>query len=294
MRGRMQAILIAAVVVVLSLLFPPLSLLSAAAIALVTLRNGPREGLITIAGAGVAIGILGQILFNNAAFVITYALGFWIPVWIFSILLRESRHLNLTLEVALCLGFLVVFGIYLLNSDPASMWQERLHWALQPLIDNPPPGIEVEQFESIIKVMSHYMTGIFVTGSIISLIFGMLLGRWWQALLFNPGGFRKEFLGLKPHSPVAYISILVFIAAMLDKGELGEGMINAGILAFSFYLIIGTSVLHVLIATTSFSRYLLPLMYVLMLFVPHVLAPVALLGFTDTWANWRGRATAHG
>ncbi|MCI0654750.1 MAG: hypothetical protein L0Y38_11430 [Methylococcaceae bacterium] len=292
MRGRMQAIVIAVVFILLSLLLPPLSVMSAAAVALVTLRKGPRDGIVILLGAGVAVGVLGQILFGSPGFVIAYALGFWLPVWIFSILLRESAQLGLTLEVALGLGLLAIIGIYLVSSDPASMWHERLQLVLQPLLKNPPQGIEIEQIEAGILAISHFMTGILVTGSIVSLVLAMLLGRWWQAVLFNPGGFRQEFLGLKSHSPVAYGILLILSLAGLSGGALGEGMQNAGILACFFYLTVGVSVLHVVISATSMSRWLLPVMYILMFFVPHVLLPVALVGFTDTWANWRGRFAA--
>jgi Predicted membrane protein (DUF2232) len=292
MRGWMQAIAVAAVSILLSFLLPPLSILSAAAIGLVTLRKGSRDGIVTILGAGFAVGILGQMLLGSPGFAIAYALGFWLPVWIFSTLLRESGQLGLTLEVALGLGLLGIIGIYLINPDPASMWHERLQLVLQPLLENPPPGIEIEQIETGILTISHFMTGILVTGSVVSLVLAMLLGRWWQALLFNPGGFRKEFLSLKSHAIIAYVILLIFVSASLTSGPIAEGMQNASILAFFFYLIVGTSVLHVLVSATSMSKFLLPVMYILMFFVPHVLLPVALVGFTDTWANWRGRIAA--
>lgn len=293
MRGRMQAVVVAVVFILLSFLLPPLSIMSAAAIALVTLRKGQSDGLVTIFGAGMVVGIFGQILLGSPGFVIAYALGFWLPVWIFSVLLRESRQLGLTLEVALGLGLLGIVGFYLLDSDPASMWQQRLQLILQPLTKNPPQGIEIEEIEAGVLAISHYMTGILVTGTILSLVLAILLGRWWQALLFNPGGFRKEFLGVKFHAVIAYIFLLVFVLASLNRGLLSEGMQNASILAFFFYLIVGVSVLHVLISASSIRGFLLPTMYILMFFVPHVLLPVALVGFTDTWANWRSRVAAN-
>ncbi|MGR9106256.1 MAG: hypothetical protein ACU843_04920 [Gammaproteobacteria bacterium] len=292
MRGRMQAVVVAVVFVLLSLLLPPLNMVSAAAIALVTLRRGYREGFVTMFGSSVAVGILGQILFGSPEFVIAYAAGFWLPVWLFSILLRESGRLGLTLDVAIVLGFLVIIGIYLYAEDPASLWQERLQLVTQPLLKNPPTGIEPDDIEIGIQTISHYMTGILVAGSVISLISAMLLGRWWQALLFNPGGFRKEFLNVRSHTAIAYLALLAFGLAWLGGALIAEAMKNVGILVFFFYLIFGIAVLHGWICTTTISRWLLPLAYTLMLLVPHVLLPVALLGLTDPWANWRGRFIA--
>ncbi len=289
MRGRMQAIVIAVVFIFLSLLLPPLNIISAAAVALVTLRQGQRDGIITILGAGIALGILGRILFDSAGLAIAYALVFWFPVWIFSVLLRESGQLALTFEVALGPALLGIIGTYLFNSNPASIWREKLRLVFSPMIKNPPPGIEIELVESGIQIGSHYMTGVVVAGLLVSLVLAILLGRWWQAMLFNPGGFRKEFLSLKPRAIVAYVFLIIFILAGLSSGLVSEGMINAGILGFFFYLIVGTAILHVLISTTSSSRFLLPVMYLVLLFIPYVLFPVAVLGFSDTWADWRGR-----
>ncbi len=293
MRGRMQAVVAVAVFMLLSFVLPPLSILSASAVSLVSLRGGQREGMITIMGAALAVGILGQGLLGSSGFVVAYALGFWLPVWIFAVLLRVSGQLGFTLEVGLGLGLVAIVAIYLFGSDPAVMWQERLGMILEPLAANPPPGVELGQIETSIQAVSHYMTGILVTGTIVSLVLAMLVGRWWQAMLYNPGGFREEFLSLRPRSAVAYIFLGVFLLAGMENGLLSEGMRNACILGFFFYLIIGVSVVHVLISATRMKGILLPAMYILMFFVPWALLPVALAGYTDAWMNWRARVLAN-
>ena len=58
MRGRSQAVLVAAVCALLSLIVPLVGLISSAAVALVTLRQGAVEGLIVGAFAGLASGLL--------------------------------------------------------------------------------------------------------------------------------------------------------------------------------------------------------------------------------------------
>lgn len=287
MRGRSQAILVAAVSLFLFPL-PPLNIISAAAVALVTLRQGQRDGLVTMFGAGIALTIVG-IIFAVPGVVIVYALLFSFSVWIFSVLLRESGRLAVTFEVALSLGLLVVFAVYLIQSDPPSMWREKMQLVLNPLIKNPPPGIEIEPIETAIQIGVHYMTGVVVAGSVVALVAALLLGRWWQSVLFNPGGFRKEFLSLKADAIIGYAFLLILVLPGLSSGLFRESLLNAGILGFSFYLIVGISVLHALLAATSAGPILIPVMYILLLFVPYVLFAVALLGFSDSWANWRSR-----
>src|SRR3569623_887288 len=57
MRGRMQAMLVAVAMAILSLILPPMNYLSSAVIGLVTLRRGWQEGLIIIAGAGAVMAL---------------------------------------------------------------------------------------------------------------------------------------------------------------------------------------------------------------------------------------------
>ncbi|MGH8499990.1 MAG: hypothetical protein ACRERV_14465, partial [Methylococcales bacterium] len=176
MRGRMQAIGIATAFLFLSFLLPPLNIISAATIVLITLRQGPRDGLVTIFGAALGVAVLGLILINSPGFATTFALLFWFPFWIFSLLLRQSGQFGLTFEVALGLSLLAIAGVYLFISDPASAWRENLALVLDRLIENPPPGIDREQMKALIEPSSHYLTGIFAAGSLASLVMGMLLG----------------------------------------------------------------------------------------------------------------------
>src|SRR3569832_556219 len=55
MRGRVQAMLVAVAMAILSLVLPPMNYLSSAVIALVTLRRGWQEGLIIIVGASAVM-----------------------------------------------------------------------------------------------------------------------------------------------------------------------------------------------------------------------------------------------
>src|SRR3569623_1583295 len=55
MRGRVQAMLVAVAMAILSLVLPPKNYLSSAVIALVTLRRGWQEGLISFGGAGAVM-----------------------------------------------------------------------------------------------------------------------------------------------------------------------------------------------------------------------------------------------
>ncbi|GAB4352935.1 MAG: hypothetical protein Kow0060_03120 [Methylohalobius crimeensis] len=286
MRGRMQAIAVAATCLMLSLLLPPLSLLAAAVVALVSLRMGWREGLNTLVAGALAAGLLGAIVLGNFILPAGYGLMLWLPVWGAALVLRQGRDLGWTLEAVTLLGLLGVVFIYLVSSDPAAFWQERIQQVFGSL--GVQAGLDPDQWKTRVDTIARYMTGVMAAGMVSSLALSLLLGRWWQSLLFNPGGFRNEFLTMRLHKLSVYLVLGLAGAAVVSTGQGYEAVINLLVVLGVLYVVAGTAVLHAILAGRG-QKVLLAVLYVLMLFVPHVFAPIALVGFTDAWFDWRAR-----
>lgn len=280
----------ATVLAVLSLLFPPLSLLSSAGVALITLRKGWSDGGVIVLVSGALIAVLGGLLIGNYLFALGYGLLLWAPVWLIAIVLRETGRLVVTTETAVLLGVLGVFAVYVAVPDPAALWQSRVDQIIEPLIERTTPDMDPSSLLERIRRISHYMTGIMVCGSLVSVLLGLFLGRWWQAVVFNPGGFGKEFLALKPHAWIAPVSVLLIVIAMLSGGLFSEMMWNMILPIFVLFALAGVAVLHAVIACTKAKHVLLLLMYFMMLFIPHVLILIAVVGLTDIWFDWRAKA----
>jgi hypothetical protein len=287
MRGRFQAMTVASTLALISLLLPPVSIISSASVALVTLRRGAKEGWVVLLSSCFAAAVLGWLVLGNYQFAIGYSAILWIPVWLISITLRVGRHLSLALEIAVLLGVLAVLGFYFYNAQPAVMWLHVLQKMVAPMLAM--PDAPVEQIENSLTTLAHFMTGIVAAGSVTGLLLGLLLGRWWQASLYNPGGFRAEFLGLRNHPRLAFASLVVIAVAFLAKGSVAEIAWNIAIPLFVLYVFTGMAVLHVLLAAKSSKWFLLPILYVFILMIPHALLPVAFIGLGDTWLNLRHR-----
>ncbi len=286
MHGRMQAIAVAATCLMLSLLLPPLSLLAAAVVALVSLRMGWREGLNTLVAGALAAGLLGAIVLGNFILPVGYGLMLWLPVWGAALVLRQSRDLGWTLEAVTLLGLLGVVFIYLVSPAPAAFWQERIQQVFGSL--GVQAGLDPDQWKTRVDTIARYMTGVMAAGMVSSLALSLLLGRWWQSLLFNPGGFRSEFLTMRLHKPSVYLALGLAGAAVVLTGQGYEAVVNLLVVLGVLYVVAGTAVLHAILAGRG-QKVLLAVLYVLMLFVPHVFAPIALVGFTDAWFDWRAR-----
>lgn len=282
MRGRLQASIVASTAAMLSLLVTPLSVFSSGAVALVTLRRGGREGLVILVWATIAAALLGAFLKVGYQFVLLYALFLWLPVWLIAIVLREGRHLSLAVEIAVLLGVVGVIAYYLYNADPAQMWRE----VMPKLV---PSNVPVENVQRTLGLVSPYMTGIAAAGGVFGMLLGLFLGRWWQAMLFNPGGFKKEFLALRAEPRLAYVTIGIVVVGLLGIGEISEIAWNTLILLFVLFTCIGTSVSHIFLANTNIGNLAIPMFYITLFLIPHVILPVALVGLADTWLDIRNR-----
>lgn len=285
-QGRMQAIAVAATALMLSLLFPPLSLLAAAVVALVTLRLGWREGLNTLLAASLAAGLLGAVVLGNFIFPAAYGLLLWLPVWGAALFLRLSRDLGLTLALLTVIGMAGVILVYAVMNDPADFWYQRLQAVFGPVWRQ--AGVDVALWQPQLVTMARYMTGIMAAGMVSSLALSLIWGRWWQALLYNPGGFRQEFLTLRLRPSLAWFTFALVVLGAFVDGKLHEVLVNVGIVLFVLYVFAGVAVLHAILAARGMRGWLYGL-YILMALVPHIFLPLALVGLSDAWFDWRGR-----
>jgi hypothetical protein len=280
MRGRWQAAGIAIGLAFLSLFMPPISIVSSAAVALVTLRLGAYEGL-TVLGISVAtISIMGVFL-GSSEFALLYGIILWLPSWILAVLLRAGRKLALAIESAVILGGVGILSFSLLKPDSGEMWKSLL-------TQMSPPNASLE-VQPQIEILAHYMTGIIAAGTIFGWIFALFLARWWQAQLYNPDGFRTEYLSLSTSKRFALGSVSLIAIAALSSGTIAELAANLSILVVVLYTFVGTSVCHSLLSPLNQGRYLVIGFYITVFLIPHLLIPVATIGVLDAWLNLRQR-----
>lgn len=284
MRGRMQAMIVASTLALLSLIFPPISVVSSATVALVTLRLGAFEGLYVLICSSVAAGLLGMLALGNYQFALLYVLVLWLPVWLIAIVLREGRHLSLAVEIGVFLGIAGVIGFYLYAAEPAAMWKLVLTQMAMATANANVPAANIEQ---TINLMIHYMTGIVAAGSVFGMLLGLFLGRWWQANLYNPGGFKQEYLALGTQPRMSIITLAIATIALAAPGVWSEVSWNICILLFVLFTVTGTSVVHTVFAGKKLSRYLVPMLYITLFLIPHATLLAVLVGLTDPWLNLR-------
>ncbi len=288
MQGRSQAVMAIGVLALLSLLFPPLSVISSAVVALVTLRRGPLDGLFVTLLGTAACALLAMLVQVDAISVVGFTLLLWLPVWILALLLRSSGSLALTTTVALLFGLLVIVVYYVEFSDPVAEWRKLLEPLLQSF--NQAQTLEADQQILLLDVLSHWMTGLMAAGFFLQLMISVLLARWWQSLLYYPGGYRSEFHQLRLPRALALFTVAVVGLLLLDMDVGGPMLDYLAMLLITAYLLQGLALAHGIRAQLGVSQGWLFAMYVLLFIaVPHMVITLATAGIADAWLDLRSR-----
>jgi hypothetical protein len=289
MQGGRQATVVVAVLAVLSLLFPPLVIFSVAALCLVALRNGAAEAARVIIGATVATALMGLVLLGTPVISLTYLFVLWMPAYLVSLVLRETGQFSKALEVLVLLGMIAVLGVYMMVDNPSEQWALGIQSAIGKISQQQELPVTQEELNAGIEFWSHYITGIVVAGSLATLVVSLILARWWQGLLYNPGGFSEEFAGIRllPRDAVVFVT-LMFAASILSN-DLAEVLWNVDIPVLLLFLMVGMSVVQGIVKKKSKGRAILIVFYLAVFFVPHLIFPIVLIGLSDVWMDWRQR-----
>lgn len=289
MRGRASAVLVAAVAATLFWLFPPFLIVSGAAVALVTLRRGAVEGALLMALAGpVAIGLAGFALGTPWPMLEVLPIG-WLPLWLLALVLRATVSLSRTFQAAALLGLLGVAGFYAALGDPAIWWLSVLSRWEQELAALAAMGqaadrAMLEQLLTLLKEWAPFLPGQAVSAALLLALLALILGRWQQAALFNPAGFRPEFHQLRLGRPLATLALALFGAAVLSGWPL---LINFMLVLGTLYTLQGVALVHAVAFKWQLSPAWLLLFYLLL--IPLLSQLVMALGVADAWADFRNR-----
>lgn len=291
MRGPIQALLVTAAFALISLvpILGVLSVLSGAAVALVTLRHGAKQGIQVLLGASLISSLFMYFMMGTMALGLIFVLFLWLPLLVLALLLRRTVSWSITLDAAVALGVLAVVVIYIATGDPAQWWQQVLRVVLDAMAAQN-AGVELELLREQLPKVAEWMTGMLAGAFVLGLIASMMLARWWQSLLYNPGGFRQEFYGLR-QSRVAALAVLAMLLLSVLKVGVVSGLAgDLMVIAVVVYSVTGLALVHASVAATGKHRGWLIALYVVIFFVPpHALAALAGLGFADSWMDFRAR-----
>lgn len=271
MRGRIQA----AVVALIGNWVP---LLTPAAVALVTLRTGASNGfLVLLWGLLPAVLMLGFSQIDPLVPLVV--VGGLLVTYLLALLLRTRASWAHCLTGAVALATLLALLQQLLMPELLQVVVDSLERFLEMLQESS----EAETAYAVPGPI--FASGLVAYGVAFSAVLGLVLGRWWQSLLYNPGGFGQEFQALRLTTPQALVS---FAAGMYCLLQGPDYAIWAGLFTLPL-LFVGLAIVHRVVALKGLGVQWLVVFYVALLVLTPVTQLLVVLGFLDTWLNIRGR-----
>ncbi len=284
MASRWRASAVAAVLALL----PFTGMLASALIALAVLRFGLREGLLVALVAAGGVAVLDLLSGGGTGRVVALVAINWLPVIGLAAVLARTVSLARTLQIAGIAGIGVVVGVFAAaGGDPAEFWFEVLRDTVLPFLEQVGMPMNREVLEEALPQMAMLMTGLAAAFWAAGHFITLLLARWWQAIVVNPGGFRKEFHSLRLGGVATMLGSLGFVAGMLLDNAL---LTNVSLVLVMVFAIQGLAVLHGVAGMAKLHwGWLVPPYVFLVMLPPHMVALLAVMGFIDHWVDFRGR-----
>ena len=272
MRGRLQALLVT-VAGAGSLLF---CWISAAAIALVTLRKGAGSGAWLFMWALLPAGTLLYLYGDSGP------LALLAGTMALALVLRAT--VNLSLAVLAGVGVGAVAGLSLVAFSGAYLDQMVAYFGeflgtMEQRLSAGGQAVELPRPEA------SQIAGMLGAGTAMMSVLCLLLARYWQAALYNPGGFGEEFKAL--YYPVSVSLGLVLAALVLSS--LGSQYRTWAMICLLPLTFVGLALVHARAEWRGRSSGWLTGFYLVWLIFDPVKLLVVFFAIADSWLNFRQR-----
>ena len=276
MRGRVQATLVVAGCAALPLLY----WLGAAAGCLVLLRRGLKDAL-----GVLALGLLPALIWwlqLGDPRVLLVLLG----SSSLALVLRASESWVRTLLVSVALG--LVYSVML-----GAAFHPQIEGLSQEIVKILPMALgdlyqqlSVDERARFASLIAPVLTGLIAALLQVVSVLSLIVGRYWQALLYNPGGFGREFRSIRiPAGPA-----MLLLACMVVGPNFGPQMALLAPICSVPLVFAGLALIHGLVARKRLAKFWLVGLYVtLLLFMQLIYPLLVVLAIIDGLIDFRGR-----
>lgn len=249
---------------------------------LVQLRYGMRYSISVLiaisAGVLIVIGMM-----NGWWEIAAIHIGLLVvPLWIFSLVLRTSVSLNFTVQTVA----IAVFALFLLagfiGAHDTTALVEFFNCRLAQIMPlNPDLEQGIEDFTQFFVV--YWPAALFW-----SYLLSLFLGRWWQAALDNPGGFKREFHALRVNYLIGGCALALILLSFWTPDNVV--LVAASILTASLLTVAGLGFAHFYAEVKQWHVGVLIGIYVGMFFLSPIIVPLLIiLAAIDGAADLRKR-----
>jgi len=247
---------------------------------LATLRYGYRYCAYVSVGATLGIIVLVGLL-EGAWSLAWFNIGvFIIPLALFALLLRQSVSMNFTLQcVAIAILVLLLIADFFQVMTPTAI-STFLKCRFEQVITTDPTVAQN------LDVFAEQFAWSWPTGLFWVYVFGLFLGRWFQAALDNPGGFKREFYSLRLNFWIGCAAfIIIALSFVLPPSVLLIATVG---LTLNVLVLFGLSLVYKWVEAKNWSKWIIVGVYILLLLLPVVALPaLSMLAVIDSVADLR-------
>jgi hypothetical protein len=243
------------------------------------LVKGSKEGLLLFLWASLPLVVLQQVGDENMLLTAVSVASLGIMVVAASLhSLYAMWQWTLIATVAVAIICAATFG-FLMSADVT----ELLAVAQQMF-----ESLQAQQADPAIAsaITAPLVLGLVAMILALGCVMSLLIARWWQSAVYNPGGFQEEFHGFTISSKVAVILLAIFLIGRL----IPEGYQLWADLALLPFLIAGIALFHSTVKLFGLGGQWVAFLYVGLIFMgkPVTLVLVG-LGLAESLIDLRSR-----
>lgn len=277
MKGRMQAGLLA----LLGTCVPMFFWFSAAVVALVILRQGLNRGIEVLLWALIPAGYWAMEGNPSALFTLLSCV-------VLATCLRKTVSWSTTLVLALVVGGIEALIVQSIMPEAIAALSEMANNMIkeQLLVASAEVVVEQALLDQLSLLIPFIMVGVISWLYQLFAVGGLLLARYWQSMLYNPGGFGTEMNALR--LPTLWAVLL--LALIVLGAQLSPWLAILVPIASIPLFVAGVTLVHSQVKRRKMSKSWLYGLYLLLLLATQIIYPLlVLLAFLDSVFDFRAK-----
>ncbi len=278
MRGRKQAVLVALLFTVI----PLMGWVADAIVALVTLRQGAKEGafvLFWVILPGTVLGLMGyrQIWLYSVV-------GGTAVTYVLALLLRHTGSWGTVLQIGAILGIVAVILAHIIAPDIAQVWAKDFAVYMQS-VKQSSLAISPQEMQKGQTLLVKIATGLQVALLLLGNLFSLGIARWAQAQLYNPGGLQQELYNIR----LGYVAIGILGVVVFGSIVGIDATVDSIPIVLLIFVIAGLSLVHAFFATKNQKFWIIVFYGLLVMLFPYMIGTLVMLALLDCGWNFRQR-----
>lgn len=282
LRKKEYAASLALIFAFLSFFDVPTGWLSSVIIAMVTLQNGPRQGLMII--AWTILPAVAMLCLGHYALAINLILLRYLIVYLFAVMLYRYTSWIVILQLGVFLGVVAVTVIHFFIPELQAWLLSQLLAVVKEYKTISLFAVKAREIDNWVSYFNLFSVGLFVLSILLTNLTHVFLARWWQSNVVQVVNLQKECYQIRI-SYIATILLVLLVAGFYINGPL---FFNIAVIAMMPFVFCGLSLLHCFCAVKRNGHLLLLVFYGLFILLsPYMVMVTTTLGWLDSFLNFR-------